>query len=182
MRYVKPAYDNFVGPTSRHADIVSASRILEGYSKAKGSLQIVPGSDNSVAIELISTHIRRQLNDRAQQFRQEMAHTPAIERLSFFEDDSDIPGVILLPQTPQLKVSGILSTRNDHLIISAPFQGIYTLLRDATTKRQDFIFFVDRLATFLMEKAMEQLPYRTKNVETPVGETSAGKVLDTEVS
>ena len=29
---------------------------------------------------------------------------------------------------------------------------------------------------------MEQLPYRTTIVETPVGETSVGKVIDTEVS
>ena len=108
-----------------------------------------------------------------------MAHTPAIERHSFFKDES-IPGVILLPQTPQLKVS-ILRTCSDHLITRVTFQGIYTLLRDATTKRQDFIFFVDRLATILVEKAMEQLPYRTTIVETPVGETSVGKVIDTEV-
>ena len=29
---------------------------------------------------------------------------------------------------------------------------------------------------------MELLPYRTTTVETPVGETSVGKVIDTEVS
>ena len=82
----------------------------------KNSLQIVPGSDNAVAIEILLTHIRSQLNDRAQQFRQEMAHTPAIEHLSFLEDVSSIPGVLLLPQTPQLKVSGILCARGDHPI------------------------------------------------------------------
>ena len=85
----------------------------------KNSLQIVPGSDNAVAIEILLTHIRSQLNDRAQQFRQEMAHTPAIERLSFLEDVSSIPGVLLLPQTPQLKVSGILCACGDHLITGA---------------------------------------------------------------
>ncbi|KIM80473.1 hypothetical protein PILCRDRAFT_9652 [Piloderma croceum F 1598] len=141
LRYVKPAYDNFVGPTSRYADI------------------IVPGNDNAVAIELISTHIHRQLEDRSIHFRKQMASTPMEEHLSFIDGETTIPNLILLPQTPQLK-------------------GIYTILRDESATRQDFIFFVDRLATFLMEKAMEQLPYRPKTVTTPVDATTTGKELD----
>lgn len=39
-----------------------------------------------------------------------------MERLSFLEDVSSIPGVLLLPQTPQLKVSGILCACGDRLI------------------------------------------------------------------
>lgn len=57
-------------------------------------------------------------------------------------------------------------------------QGIYTILRDETTPRQDFIFFVDRLATFLVEKAMELLPYRTKVIITPTEAETSGKELD----
>jgi len=60
-------------------------------------------------------------------------------------------------------------------------QGIYTILRDETTPRQDFIFFVDRLATFLAEKAMELLPYRDKVVTTPTETESSGKELDVKV-
>lgn len=60
-------------------------------------------------------------------------------------------------------------------------QGIYTILRDESATRQDFIFFVDRLATFLMEKAMEQLPYRPKTITTPVDATTTGKELDAKV-
>jgi uridine kinase len=60
-------------------------------------------------------------------------------------------------------------------------QGIYTILRDESATRQDFIFFVDRLATFLMEKAMEQLPYRPKMITTPVHATTTGKELDAKV-
>ncbi|EGO24178.1 hypothetical protein SERLADRAFT_448951 [Serpula lacrymans var. lacrymans S7.9] len=140
LRFVKPAFDNFVLPTSRHADI------------------IVPGSDNSVAIELISTHIRRQMNDRARHFRKNMATSSLNGCLS--ESNMQQLNLVTLPPTPQLK-------------------GMYTILRDETTSRQDFIFFVDRLATFLIEKAMEHLPYRPKFVTTPTGSESCGKELDT---
>lgn len=60
-------------------------------------------------------------------------------------------------------------------------QGIYTILRDETTPRQDFIFFVDRLATFLVEKAMELLPHKDKLVITPTGAKASGKELDVKV-
>ncbi|KAG1883416.1 armadillo beta-catenin plakoglobin [Suillus subluteus] len=116
LRYVKPAYDNFVLPTARHADIV------------------VPGSNNSVAIDLITTHIRRKMTERARHFRKHM--------------------------------------------VSQSIRGIYTILRDGTSNRQDFIFFVDRLATFLIEKAMEHLPHRPKTVTTPTEVDCTGKELD----
>lgn len=51
-----------------------------------------------------------------------------------------------------------------------------------TTNRQDFIFFVDRLATILVEKAMENLPHREQVIETPVGVETTGKTIDAEVS
>jgi len=133
LRYVKPSYDNFVSPTAKHADI------------------IVPGAKNAVAIELISTHIRRQLGDRAKEFRPQMASgqltgTPLLgHTIPSYEKPANL---FVLPQTPQLK-------------------GIYTALRDKTTSRQDFIFFVERLATFLMEKALEHLPTHQKTVVTP---------------
>lgn len=60
-------------------------------------------------------------------------------------------------------------------------QGIYTVLRDRTSKRQDFIFFTDRLVTLLVERAMEKLPYREVAVETPIGVQAKGKAIDVEV-
>lgn len=60
-------------------------------------------------------------------------------------------------------------------------QGIYTILRNKLTNRRDFIFFIDRLATFLLENAMEQLPYRSKAITTPVGKKIIGKELDAKV-
>ncbi|KAG1822020.1 armadillo beta-catenin plakoglobin [Suillus subaureus] len=121
LRYVKPAFDNFVLPTARHADIV------------------VPGSNNSVAIDLISTHIRRQMTERARHFRKRMV-SQSIECCLSTSDGSPVSkNLIVLPQTPQLK---------------------------------------DRLATFLIEKAMEHLPHRPKTVTTPTEVDCTGKELD----
>ncbi|KAI0250254.1 armadillo/beta-catenin/plakoglobin [Lactifluus subvellereus] len=145
LRYVKPSYDNFVLPSSRHADI------------------IVPGKDNSVAIELISTHIQRQLERRSRRFRQKMAVSLArsLSQSPPRELSIEELGLTVLEQTPQLK-------------------GIYTVLRDRTSSRQDFIFFTDRLATLLLERAMEKLPYRNVTLETPVGVQTTGKAIDIE--
>jgi len=143
LRFVKPSYDDFVLPTSRHADI------------------IVHGSDNTVAIDLITTHVRRQLEERSHAFRESIARTIPFGRPSTPPGDS-IAALKLhvLEQTPQL-------------------QGIYTILRDQTTSKADFIFFADRLSTLLMEKAMVFLPFCPKTVETPVRAKAVGKSLDT---
>ena len=56
-----------------------------------------------------------------------------------------------------------------------------TMLRDRTTPREEFIFSTDRLATLLSEKAMEFLPYASKDIMTPISEAYAGKQLAVEV-
>ncbi|KAG8707295.1 Uridine kinase, partial [Ceratobasidium sp. 395] len=53
--------------------------------------------------------------------------------------------------------------------------GIYTILRDKETPREDFIFYADRLATLICEKAMEVLPFRNITVLTPTGAIANGK-------
>lgn len=60
-------------------------------------------------------------------------------------------------------------------------QGIMTILRDRTTSREDFIFFSDRLATLLVERAMQELPFRSKSVVTPVDALYHGQELATNV-
>jgi uridine kinase len=57
-----------------------------------------------------------------------------------------------------------------------------TIIRDNTTCRQDFIFFVDRLATLLVENALGVLPYFPKSIVTPVNAEYQGKELDASVS
>ena len=102
LRYVKPSYDNFVSPTARHADIVSSLY----FSRCRVQLfcvQIVPGHDNDVAINLIATHIRRQLKERATRFRPQMAaasrtSSPIVPAPIFWQNLS------VAPQTAQMQV------------------------------------------------------------------------------
>ncbi|KAJ7170713.1 armadillo/beta-catenin/plakoglobin [Mycena crocata] len=143
LRYVKPAYDNYVLPSQRHADI------------------IVPGSNNTVAIDLICTHIRRKLLERSNHFRQKMA----IPHLYTSPSGTAIPeckledlDLTVLPRTRQL-------------------EGIFTILRSRASSRQDFIFFVDRLSTHLMEYALQHLPYSENTITTPVEAAFVGKVM-----
>jgi len=143
LRFVKPSFDNFVQPSSKFADI------------------IVPGHDNAVAIDLITTHIRKELDERSVNFRQSMARDQALSQHRLIFENYRNGTIIVLPQTPQLKC-------------------IYTILRDASTSRSDFIFFADRLATLVIEKAMEQLPFRPHMVVTPVDVEAEGKILATD--
>ncbi|KZO96697.1 armadillo/beta-catenin/plakoglobin [Calocera viscosa TUFC12733] len=144
LRFVKPAFDNFVGPTAKYADI------------------IIPGASNMVAIDLVVNHVRRELAERHANFRAELSRAqPALED-GWDADVRNWPGVVLLRQTPQLR-------------------GIHTVLRDKTTSREDFIFFADRLATLVVERGMDLLPYVRDSVETPTGAMARGLKLDADV-
>ncbi|KAF8340521.1 uncharacterized protein EI90DRAFT_3143886 [Cantharellus anzutake] len=150
LRFVKPSYDNFVLPSSKYADV------------------IVPGQNNHVAIDLITTHIRKKLDERSVKFRETMAKaqmnlwkqrmTPGTENPPEITAPDAGKDVHVLPQSPQLK-------------------GIYTMLRDFKTSKSDFIFYADRLSTLVIEKAMEFLPFREKIVRTPVEVDAMGKEL-----
>jgi uridine kinase len=51
-RYVKPSFDNYIHPTMAHADVI-----------------LPRGRDNVPAIDLITRHVLRQLNERGFMFR-----------------------------------------------------------------------------------------------------------------
>ncbi|KAK4685916.1 uridine kinase, partial [Tremellales sp. Uapishka_1] len=142
LRFVKNSYDNFVQPSSKFADV------------------IVPGSSNQLAIELLVTHVKRQLESRTLRFRNMLAKMgerdeQARSPVNIKGDEVVDEGVILLEQTNQLK-------------------GIMTILRDQNTERGDFIFYADRLSTIIVEKALTLLPYKSHTVTTPVGKTYDG--------
>lgn len=112
LRFVKPAFDNFIQPTNRFADI------------------IVPGTNNERSVDLIVSHVRRQLSERRRELRGELyketapggassvPSTPGVEKceheggLFFKVKDQDgeweqelLPDTVhLLKQTPQIKV------------------------------------------------------------------------------
>lgn len=57
------------------------------------------------------------------------------------------PNTILLPQTNQLL-------------------GLYSIIRDKSTKRGDFVFYSDRVIRLLVEEGLNQLPVENHTVET----------------
>lgn len=64
--------------------------------------------------------------------------------------------IIILKQTNQLKA-------------------LYTLIRDSNTKRDDFIFYSDRIIRILVERALELLPTKSKKIMTPTNAKFAGQ-------
>jgi len=62
------------------------------------------------------------------------------------------PSVFKLPQTPQL-------------------EALYTIIRDRTTSRGDFLFYSDRIIRLLVEEGLNHLPVIPKTVETPTVST-----------
>lgn len=54
LRWVKPAMDNYIAPDSKWADL------------------IVPGQNNTVAVDVVAQHVKRQLEARAMRFRAEL--------------------------------------------------------------------------------------------------------------
>ncbi|WRT68654.1 uridine kinase [Kwoniella shivajii] len=148
LRFVKSSYDNFVQPSSRYADI------------------IVPGSSNQLAIELLVTHVKRQLDTRSLRFRRmlaeeggEQSKAQARSRASTLVNENNERNVVLLEQTNQLL-------------------GIMTILRDQSTDRGEFIFHADRLSTIVVEKALTLIPCETKTVRTPLGIDYEGSATD----
>ncbi|KAL4063271.1 uracil phosphoribosyltransferase-domain-containing protein [Scleroderma yunnanense] len=60
------------------------------------------------------------------------------------------PSVFTLPQTAQL-------------------EALYTIIRDRTTSRGDFLFYSDRIIRLIVEEGLNHLPVVPKTVETPTG-------------
>ncbi|ORZ38393.1 uracil phosphoribosyltransferase-domain-containing protein [Catenaria anguillulae PL171] len=129
-KFVKPAYDNFIGPTIRHADVI-----------------IPRGKENLVAIDLITKHIIRQLDERGQSFRHLLAKQNYPATLP--------ANVLVMEPRGQLKA-------------------LHTIIRDATTCRDDFIYYSERLSCLVVERALAEFPYEPLDVQTPTGDTYKG--------
>ena len=139
-----------------------------------------------MAIDLICTHIRQKLQERSSEFRQKIAiphrYLPSPSGASTPESRLQDLNLTAHPQTNQLQVCFKISKLLLSLIIWLASQGIFTILRDKTTSRQDFVFFTDRLSTLLVEHALQLLPHAPKTVVTPIGTEAHGQKLDAQVS
>lgn len=72
--------------------------------------QIVPGSENTIAIELIATHIRRKIEERSRYLREQLTRIGHRD-LSPGGDPTalDFPNLTVLRDTPQLRVREALA-------------------------------------------------------------------------
>lgn len=51
----------------------------------------------------------------------------------------------------------------------AQIRGMHTIIRDAATSKNDFVFFADRLSRLIVEAGLGHLPFTEKIVRTPTG-------------
>jgi uridine kinase len=70
----------------------------------------VPGSANNVAIDLLVTHINKQLDTRSLRFRNMLSKIGEKEERLEADHNDNGPGVVLLQQTNQLLVSQLIET------------------------------------------------------------------------
>lgn len=137
-KFVKPAFDDFIQPTVRNSDII-----------------IPRGLDNVVAIDLITKHIARKLEERKIHYREDLVHLHA--------------GKTHLPE--QLYV----------IPMSNEVKMIHTIIRDEKTSRDDFMFYANRLMIKLIEYTINEFDYVPKNVQTPCDALYNGLVLDSSI-
>ena len=53
-------------------------------------------------------------------------------------------------------------------------KALYTIIRDKNTKRDDFIFYSDRIIRILVEKGLNLLPVKSKKIITPTNASFLG--------
>lgn len=109
---------------------------------------IVPSlTDSTVAVELLINHIKSKLQAKSEE------HLKELIRLGFYGSKSihDYSSVHELERTNQV-------------------QSIMTMLMDKNVKKDDFVFYFDRIATILLSKVLDHLPVSQRStVETPSG-------------
>ncbi|KAJ5585465.1 Phosphoribulokinase/uridine kinase [Penicillium hispanicum] len=116
---------------------------------------IIPrGIENKTAIDMVVRHIQHKLQEKSEQ------HTEELRRLGLIAAKVELPpNVHVLPSTPQ-------------------FLGMNTVLQTPQTDQEDFVFYFDRLASILIEKALDMTMYVPVEVETPQGSKYDGLRLE----
>lgn len=112
LRYVKPSFDSYILPTSKFADV------------------IVPGSNNEISINLMASHIRRELDERKTKMRIREELSTKIGQWT------GLPmNLIVMDETKELKK-------------------IHAILADLTTPSVNFVLTADKLSDVVIFKAV----------------------------
>jgi hypothetical protein len=121
-KFVKPAFDDFILPTKKYADII-----------------IPRGGDNHVAIDLIVQHIRTKLGQ----------HNLCKIYPNLNVIQSTFQVIFILLSFPPPKLSHLFCSKS--LMLSSKVgaflqtRGMHTLIRDKEISKHDFVFYSDRL-------------------------------------
>ncbi|KAL3467405.1 hypothetical protein BJX64DRAFT_274071 [Aspergillus heterothallicus] len=92
---------------------------------------------------MVVQHIQRKLEEKSEK------HSATLQELGLIASEEKLsPNVVIMPQTPQ-------------------FVGMHTILQNPDTEQVDFVFYFDRLASLLIEKALDGTEYTAKEIETP---------------
>ena len=120
---------------------------------------IIPrGIENTVAISMVTGQIQKTLAHKSAQ------HQLELTRLGKIAEDTPLSSnAIILEQTNQIK-------------------GIHTLLMNPNTSSENYIFYFDRMAALLVDKAVNLLPFAPKQVTTPQGYQFMGLRKSADVS
>ncbi|CAI7605222.1 unnamed protein product [Penicillium bialowiezense] len=112
---------------------------------------IIPrGIQNTTAIDMVVKHIQRKLQEKSEH------HSEELRRLGLIAAKVELPSnVHVLPSTPQ-------------------FVGMNTILQNPESEQEDFVFYFDRLASILIERALDMTTYVSAEVETPQGNSYLG--------
>ncbi|KAF7248772.1 Uridine-cytidine kinase-like 1 [Varanus komodoensis] len=173
-KFVKPAFDQYIQPTMRLADIV-----------------VPRGSGNTIAIDLIVQHVHSQLEERELSVRGSYAgiYDSGRRRMRFSVaenawarictngDAESWPNRLLQPRAalasahqchPLPKTLSVLKN-------TPQVRGMHTIIRDKETSRDEFIFYSKRLMRLLIEHALSFLPFQSCTVQTPQGQDYEGQ-------
>lgn len=120
---------------------------------------IIPrGIENTVAIDMVVKHIQRVLAEKSRKHQKELQSLG-----KQVKDEPLSANVLLLKETRQII-------------------GMNTIIENPRTMEVDFIFYFDRLATLLVERAMDNLNFSPTDIRTPQGSTYHGLKMLGEVS
>ncbi|KAK3319235.1 uridine kinase family-domain-containing protein [Apodospora peruviana] len=121
-------------------------------------LLIPRGIQNQVAMATVVQVIKQKLLEKSED------HTAALKRLEMgLQSEPMSEKVLVLDPTAQLR-------------------GMNTIIHDVETNSEDFIFYFDRIATLLVEQALNNIPFTSATITTPQGYTYNGLTRQGEVS
>ncbi|KAI9369512.1 uridine kinase family-domain-containing protein [Aspergillus egyptiacus] len=111
--------------------------------RALSDIIIPRGIENKTAIGMVVQHIQRKLEEKSEK------HSATLQELRRIASEEQLSSnVVMMPQTLQ-------ST------------GMNTILQDPATEQVDFVFYFDRLASLLIERALDETIYSPKSIKTP---------------